>query len=282
MIHDAADRPRSIPVRRLVPNVITTAALCCGLAALHFSIRQEWERAILAILFSAIFDALDGRAARLLRVTSKFGEVLDSLSDFLSFGVAPAFLIYQWMLARDPAGVGGKPDADDMFRLAAVTTFALCSAMRLARFTSATAATGAAAKANPRLAAYFTGMPTPAAAGAVLIPVMIDVSKHVTWTPPDWLAITLAFLIAYLMVSRTPMFSLKKMHVARAWVVPLLVLVGLTVVCMVKDIWLTLSALAAVYLLTLPVSIVTHRRAVDDALGSGTPVSAAEAARAAE
>lgn len=260
MADDPHGRPREVPLRRLVPNVITTAALCCGLASLHFSVREEWERAVLAILFSAIFDALDGRAARLLRVTSRFGEVLDSLSDFLSFGVAPAMLLYKWMLAADPTPNVGRAAPDDILRLAAVTTFALCSAMRLARFTSMTAEASAAMKANPMLGNYFTGMPTPAAAGAVLIPVMVEASKHTQWRPPEWLAIALAFLIAFLMVSRTAMFSLKKLRVARAWVAPILILVGLTVVCMVKDLWLTLAGLAGVYLLSTPMSIVMRQR----------------------
>lgn len=260
MTDDPSGRPREVPLRRLVPNAITTAALCCGLASLHFSVREEWERAVLAILFSAIFDALDGRAARLLRVTSRFGEVLDSLSDFLSFGVAPAMLLYKWMLVADPTPSVARPAPDDILRLAAVTTFALCSAMRLARFTSMTAEAVANIKANPRLGNYFTGMPTPAAAGAVLIPVMVEASKHTRWRPPEWLAIALAFLIAFLMVSRTPMFSLKKLRVARAWVAPILILVGLTVVCMVKDIWLTLAGLAGVYLLSTPMSIIMRRR----------------------
>lgn len=264
MPFESSDRPREVPLRRLVPNVITTAALCCGLASLHFSVREEWDRAVLAVLFSAIFDTLDGRAARLLRVTSKFGEVLDSLSDFLSFGVAPAMLLYKWMLAGDPTPSVGSTAPDDLLRLAAATTFSLCSAMRLARFTSATTQASAITKANPKLGNYFTGMPTPAAAGAALMPVMVETSKHTHWRAPEWLVLALTFLIAFLMVSRVPMFSFKKLRVARAWVAPILILVGLTVVCMVKDLWLTLAGLAGVYLLTIPLSIVMHRRALND------------------
>lgn len=259
---DSAQRPTEVPLRRIIPNVITTAALCCGLAALHFSVLKLWDRAILAILFSAIFDALDGRAARLLRVTSRFGEVLDSLSDFLSFGVAPAMVVYQWMLDGPAKADGGKHEWENIIRLAAVVTFALCSAMRLARFTSGTAQMSSAVKANPRLGNYFTGMPTPAAAGAMLVPVMIDVSKHLEWRPDNWMAEAFSFLIAFLMVSRLPMFSLKKLKVARVWVAPILILVGLTVVCIVMDIWLTLAGLACVYLLTLPWSIWARRRVV--------------------
>src|SRR6185295_10381274 len=122
-------REREVPIRRLIPNLLTSTALCCGLAALHFSLRGEWDHACLAVLFSAVFDALDGRAARLLRVSSRFGAVLDSLSDFLSFGVAPAMILYQWQIGKQD--LLGKYE---FLGVAAVMLFALCSALRLARF----------------------------------------------------------------------------------------------------------------------------------------------------
>ena len=137
-----------------------------------------WERALAAVLFSAIFDALDGRAARLLRVTSKFGAVLDSLSDFVSFGVAPAVILHQRTLSHliNDAGPGGA----NIFALIAVTTYALCAGLRRWRFTSA------APPPKPSQSNYFVGMPTPAAAGAVLIPPLLDVSKTFNYAIPDW------------------------------------------------------------------------------------------------
>ena len=115
----------TVPLRIVVPNLFTTVAMCCGLASIHYTLKQDWDRAMFAVILSAVFDSLDGRAARLLKVTSPFGEVLDSLADFLSFGIAPAMLLHQWMLR------------DQEFGLLAVTIFVLCSAMRLARFTAA-------------------------------------------------------------------------------------------------------------------------------------------------
>lgn len=238
-------RPREIPVRALVPNLLTTVALCAGLASLHFSVRGDWDRALAAIVVSAVFDALDGRAARILHVSSPFGAVLDSLSDFLSFGVAPAMILHQWMLKDE-----------EVFGLAAVTTFALCSALRLARFTAA-AQQGRTIGGSSR---FFVGMPTPAAAGAVLIPPMLAASDTINWTMPAWGVVLHTFFIAWLMISRQPMFSFKKVTVRRRLVAPILVLVGLVLVLAIKDAWLAGTGLAAAYLLTLPLSILSYRR----------------------
>jgi CDP-diacylglycerol--serine O-phosphatidyltransferase len=268
-----------LPLAALVPNLLTTLALSCGLASIHFSSKAaylmdhgalrdvylpQWERALFAILLSAIFDALDGRAARLLRVTSKFGAVLDSLSDFLSFGVAPAIILHEWTLGSLINPQEGGRSIGGMFALIAVTTFAICSALRLARFTSATPPpAGAALKTS---SAFFVGMPTPAAAGAVLVPAMLDASPMLNWPESwpksalPWLVIAYTLLLAFLMISRIPMFSLKKIRVSRMVVAPLLVLVGILVVLMIFDPWLTISIIAVAYLCSLPAAVLLQRR----------------------
>lgn len=261
-------RRTHIPVRRVIPNLLTTVSLCSGLVSIHFSLKSalvpgveddRWDLALIAIGVSAVFDALDGRAARLLRATSRFGEVFDSLSDFLAFGLAPATLLYLWML-KDHGVLG----------IAAVMTFILCSALRLARFTSKT-------DTKPlrlSLGSFFEGLPTPAAAGSVLIPVMLDTSKYVrvkqeALTPmtQDYVhnivpavIVSHTFLIAFFMISRIPMFSFKKMRIAKTMVVPLMVSVGLLVLALARDPWLTISILAAAYLFSVPFSIASHRR----------------------
>jgi CDP-diacylglycerol--serine O-phosphatidyltransferase len=165
-------RRRDLPVAALIPNLLTTLALCSGLASLHFALQPNWEKAMGALVLAGIFDFLDGGAARLLRASSQFGAVLDTLSDFLAFGVAPALILHQWMLAgQGPLG------------LAAVMTHALCAGLRLARFTAAIP------KEKDKAAApssFFVGMPTPASALAVLIPVMLSQSETVRYTPPVW------------------------------------------------------------------------------------------------
>lgn len=273
----------SVPLRIIVPNLFTTVAMCCGLASIHYSLKQDFDRAVFAVILSAVFDALDGRAARLLKVTSPFGEVLDSLADFLSFGVAPAMILHQWMLREQ-----------DVFGLMAVTAFVLCSAMRLARFTAAAArpAPGSAGGVDePRhvliRAKFFQGLATPAAAAAVLVPVMLGYSRfagpHVRpvlgmplatteetaarldsaaaplseWVTVGVIGYTL--LIAVWMVSRVPMFAFKKMRVSRRAVVPILVLGGVVVMLAVRDFWLLMSGAAVAYLATAPVSWASHR-----------------------
>lgn len=295
-------RKQSVPLRIIVPNLFTTVAMCCGLASIHYSLKGDWDRAMFAVVLSAIFDSLDGRAARLLKVTSPFGEVLDSLSDFLSFGVAPALLLYEWMFRRN------EVMGSDVWGLLAVTTFVVCSAMRLARFTAAArpavhahpgapGAQGASAGAgahevDPQRAAvakakFFTGLATPSAAGAAMVPVMLSYSKLLgrfvrpelgmplagtgdeaaskldsAATPVQWAGIAVlvyTMTIAFWMVSRVPMFSFKKMRVSKRAVVPLLIAAGLIVVLAVKDLWLLLAAITLVYLLTAPISWVSHR-----------------------
>jgi len=248
-----------VPIRALIPNLLTTIALCSGLASLHFSTKGQWNHALACIAVAAIFDTLDGRAARLLRVSSKFGAVLDSLSDFLCFGVAPALMLHQRLLD------------EEFWGLAACMTYALCAALRLARFT-------AAAPAPPEEAAlgrFFTGMPSPAAAGAVLIPIMLAQTQELMaksqsslgqfqavqqFNVPNWAVIAYTFFVGWLMVSRRPMFSFKKVKVHRQLVVPLLALIGVMVFAATKFPWLVASALAGAYLLTLPWAHISHAR----------------------
>ncbi len=263
-----------VPFRKLVPNLLTTVSLCSGLASIHYSLRAAgmqlehkpdvdiqvmWKNAMLAIGVAAVFDLLDGRAARMLRASSRFGAVYDSLSDFLSFGVAPALLIQQWML-RDQGAIG----------MAAVLAFVLCAALRLARFT--------AMPKQPRsmsaLSKFFIGLPTPAAAGAVLVPPMLDVAKYFPFNTgrvaPEvqgafdsiepQLVIVNTFLIAALMVSRVPMFSFKKVRVKRKLVVPMMVAFGMVVLAMFRDPWLTIPVVVWCYLLTVPFAFVAYKR----------------------
>jgi CDP-diacylglycerol--serine O-phosphatidyltransferase len=260
-----------VPIAALIPNLITALALSSGLASIHFSIRATvlhardpfantdglWERALGAILLSAVFDALDGRAARLLRVTSKFGAVLDSLSDFVSFGVAPAIILHQLVLSDLINDPGTDPRARFLraVGLAPVIVFALCSGMRLARFTAAASTPKPGPPSN-----YFVGMPTPAAAGAVLVPAMMMVSDTLDYQLPAWAVCLYTLLIAFLMISRIPMFALKSVKVSRVWVAPLLVLVGFVVVLAISDLWMTMSGIALVYLLSLPFAVVRQRR----------------------
>ncbi len=248
-------RRQEFTLAALIPNLLTTLALCCGLAALHFATKPDWDKALAAVVLAGIFDALDGRAARLLRVTSGFGAILDSLSDFLAFGVAPAFILHAWIASQEK--LVGRLGA---FALAGFITYALCAALRLARFTAdAPGSRPSRDKPVERPSTYFTGMPSPAAAGAVLIPPMLARSETIAWTAPAWAVIAYTLVIAVLMVTRLPMFSLKALRLSRRSVAPLLVGVGLLAVAALKDPWLTIACISALYLLSIPVTILTRR-----------------------
>jgi len=239
-----------LPVAALVPNLITTLAMCSGLASIHFSLGERWEPAVAAIAMSMVFDALDGRAARLLRVSSKFGAVLDSLSDFVSFGVAPAVILHQWLL---------KPAVTPV-ELAAVMVYAVCAGLRLARFTAAVPASKPVSGGSVASSNYFTGMPTPAAASAVLIPAMYRLAEPSGWQMPQWVISLLAIVIGLLMVSTIPTFAFKKLTISRRLVVPLMILFALFAVTLITHFWLTLVALSTLNLALIPWSWWRRRR----------------------
>ncbi|QOI99828.1 MAG: phosphatidylcholine/phosphatidylserine synthase [Phycisphaeraceae bacterium] len=269
-----------VPFRRIVPNMLTTVSLCSGLASIHYALKAGaiphtpenaaqieslWKTSMMAIGVAAVFDLLDGRAARLLKASSRFGAVLDSLSDFLSFGVAPALLLHQWML-RDHGALG----------MAAVLVFVLCAALRLARFT--------AMPKQPAwrsgFAKFFSGLPTPAAAGAVLVPPMLNVAKYfpiqsgkvsdtvmgVFESVEPSLVVGNTFLVAILMISRVPMFSFKKFAVHRSAVVPLMVAIGLVVLALFRDPWLTVPVIVWAYLFSTALSVRSYRRVVAESI----------------
>ncbi len=247
-------RSREVPLRAMVPNFITTMALCAGLASLHFSMIGQFDRAMGAVLVAAVLDVLDGRAARLLRVQSQFGAVLDSLSDFLAFGVAPVVLIHQLALVKE-----------DFLGLTSMTVYTLCAALRLARFTSAATrpavpADGSAAQEAP--SAFFQGLPSPAAAGVVLIPPLLEhsptVSAYVSF--PAWYVVLHTVATALLMISTLPMFSIKRIKISPKVMAPAIVFVGLIVVSMIKDWWLTIASLSGLYLALIPLAVVLNRR----------------------
>lgn len=257
-------RQHEVPLRVIIPNLLTTCGLCSGLASLHLSIKGDFDRAVGAILVAAVFDMLDGRAARLLRASSKFGAVLDSLSDFLCFGVAPALLMHQWMLREAPTEAETRRWMEALI-LGAIMLFALCSALRLARFTAAANSAKESprgSRPNPLTAKFFVGLPTPAAALAVLIPVMLEMSKSVGTAPNALAIVPYTVALAWLMVSRQPMFSFKTLRIIRPLVVPLMLGVGLWIALAAKDFWLAIALMSGAYLATLPVSIVSYARTV--------------------
>jgi len=235
-----------LPLNTLAPNILTIIALCSGLTAIRFAMLGQFKFAVLAIATAAFFDMLDGRVARLLKGASKFGAELDSLSDFLSFGVAPAMVLYFWTL--HDLGAGGNTG------WLVVLAFAVCAALRLARFNTALdddtkpVWTGS----------FFTGVPAPAGAGLSLLFLIINLELESSFFASPYLNAIWMLCIGGLMISRVPTFSFKRVRVKREYVGVVLLVAGLLVAALVNQPWYTLAALELAYLASIPLSIKAH------------------------
>jgi CDP-diacylglycerol---serine O-phosphatidyltransferase len=229
-----------VPIRVLIPNIFTLLGLCAGLTAIRMAIEHRWDLAVAALVFAAFLDGIDGRIARLLKASSRFGAELDSLADFVNFGVAPAIIIFNWAL-------------DDLRSTGwiAVLIYAVCAALRLARFNVALERSDLPAWKG----GYFVGVPAPAGALLLLLPIYAqDLGFHLPSLTPLALVYTLA--IALLMVSRVPTFSGKMIgqRIAREYVPPVFVLAAAFIALLLTYPSLTLAAGSVVYLALIPVS----------------------------
>jgi CDP-diacylglycerol--serine O-phosphatidyltransferase len=258
-------RFRPIPVRMLVPNVITLLAICAGLTAIRLSTEGRMGLAVGAVVFAAILDGIDGRVARMIKGQSKFGAELDSLADFVNFGVAPGLILYFWQLH----------ELHDGGWIAAMV-FAISGGLRLARFN---ASIDDPTK-PPYAANYFTGMPAPAGAVTALLPVYLAFLD--VWKMPAMLTAFYILLIAFLMVSRLPVFNGKnvRMRVPPEMVLPVFVCVIFFIALLIGYPWHILSAGSVLFLLSLPLgwkSYRDHKHAYDAA---NAPAAAATTAPA--
>jgi len=235
---------QSLSFNRMFPNMLTLLALCAGLTAIRYGIAEKWDRAVVALVVAAFLDGLDGRIARLLQATSKFGQELDSLADAISFGVAPAVLMYLWSLQH------GKS-----MGWAVALLFAVCAVLRLARFNTMVG------QDLPHWAHnYFTGIPTPAGCGVAILPLIMWLNTDIEAFRNPVFVGPLMVAVAVLMVSRVPTYSGKRMRLKPQWVVPVMILIGLTGAFLVTDTWATLTVLGLLYVAAIPVSVISFRR----------------------
>ncbi|MDE1567006.1 CDP-diacylglycerol--serine O-phosphatidyltransferase [Aquabacter sediminis] len=236
-----------IPLRVLLPNLVTLLALCSGLTAVRMAIESRMELALAAIVFAAILDGVDGRLARALKGTSKFGAELDSLADFVNFGCAPALILYMWGL--DQVGSIGWIGA---------LIFAICAALRLARFNVMLDDPN-----RPAFTAdFFTGVPAPAGAITVLLPVYLELIgvPHGVMSAP--VALIYCLGIGVLMISKVPAWSGKTLgkRVRKDMVLPLFVLFALFAGLLASYPWVVLAVCSLIYLALLPISTARYRR----------------------
>jgi CDP-diacylglycerol--serine O-phosphatidyltransferase len=239
-------RFRRIPVRTLVPNVITLLALCAGLTAIRMAFENRYVLALAAIVFAAFLDGIDGRLARFLKGTSRFGAELDSLADFVNFGVAPALILYFWGLhALKSAG------------WIAAMVFAICAALRLARFNVMVDDPDKPAWASN----FFVGVPAPAGAITVLLPIYVALLGLPRSEVLNWLTLVYTLAIASLMVSRLPVFSGKRVgtRVPPEMVGPAIVVAVLFIALLIAYPWIILTAGTLAYLGALPFGYLSYR-----------------------
>ncbi len=262
-------RPRfaGLSFNRMIPNIMTLLGLCAGLTSMRYALEGRFGAAAIALVVAACIDGLDGRLARLLKATSRFGAEFDSLADFCCFGIAPAFIMYIWSLQL-AHGFGFAP----------CLMFAVCMALRLARFNAALDVPRPLAHAYAYN--FFTGVPAPAGAGLVLFPLFLSLegrSLGLTWMEiiprhPLFCAVVLVGT-ATLLVSTLPVWSFKNFKVPREYALPLLLGVGLFAALLVADPWAALAGAGVLYVVMLPFSRRSFLRLKDEAeaLGDGNP-----------
>lgn len=259
---------------RLIPNLLTLVGLCSGLVAIRFGIEGRWPQAAAFVVVAGVIDGLDGRIARLLKGTSRFGAEFDSLSDFLCFGVAPAILLYLWTMQ----GVGPLGYVPCIL-------FAVCSALRLARFNAASITEPGDAPRPPKPAYaynFFTGVPAPAGAGLALFPLFASLAfQEWGWTGtaqairhPLFAALVLV-AVGGLMVSTLPSWSFKNFRVPHRVVMPLLLGTGAYLAVLVTEPWAALAAAGLIYVGMLFLSSRSYARLKREAEMMLEPVAVA-------
>jgi len=239
-------RFKAIPVRTLLPNLITLLALCAGLTAIRLAVEDKLDLALAAIVFAALLDGIDGRIARMLKGTSRFGAELDSLADFVNFGVAPALILYFW-------GLHELKSAGWIVAL----VFAICAGLRLARFNVMIDDPNKPLWAGK----FFTGIPAPAGAITVLLPIYLSFLGVPVSLITIWLTFFYTMAIAFLMVSRLPVFSGKRVgkRVPPEMVLPVFVMVVLFFAMLVSYPWQVLTVGTVAYLACLPLGWLSYR-----------------------
>jgi len=244
-------RLREQPISRVFPNMITLAGMCCGLSAIRFAMVGRWELSVTFIIAAAIIDGMDGRVARLLGATSEFGAQLDSLSDFVCFGVAPAFVLFIWM-ANDIGTVGWMNRG-----IWAVSLFyIICTSLRLARFNTGLSEEPKNAWAKQ----FFTGIPSPAGGILCLLPIIITLQMEGGITIPPAVVALHMVLVGALMASRIPTFAGKNFRIKHDYILPLMIGAGLLIVMLIIEPWLMISLLSLVYIVSIYFSVRRYKK----------------------
>ena len=252
---------RGLPLRAVVPNAVTALALCVGLTGVRFAIAEEWDLAVAMIVLAAVLDGMDGRIARALKGQTRFGAELDSLSDVIAFGASPAIILHLWSLQN-------LPSWGWVFALA----YAACMALRLARFNARIDV-----EDQPHKSAGFnTGVPAPAGAGLLLLPIIVWLASERQWT---WLAdyrivAPWAAFVAFLAISSLATFSWGSLRLRRKVRLEAIVVIALLGGALVSVPWQTLTVCGIAYLAMIPFSVMSYAR-IKRQRASATPLAPA-------
>ena len=259
--HESTQRslaPRGLSMRAVLPNAITAAALCSGLTGIRFAIEGEWEKTMFAIILAGMLDGIDGRIARLLKAQSRFGAELDSLADSLSFGMAPALVLFLWSL-------------QDLPRMGwfAALAFAICCALRLARFNAQIDVDEQPHKS----AGFLTGVPAPVGAGLVFLPLYLWLGSGMAVFREPVLVGLWALVIAVLMISNIATLSWKSLRPSTDVRLPAIALSGLLFAALLSEPWWTLALICVVYLALMPLGVVRYARVRRARDAAATPLA---------
>ncbi len=240
-----AGKVKGLTLRAVLPNAITAAALCSGLTGVRFAISGDWREAIFAVILAGLLDGIDGRIARLLKAQSRFGAELDSLADSLSFGMAPALILYLWTLQEIPR-VGWF----------ASLAFAICCALRLARFNAQIDTDDQPHKS----AGFLTGVPAPVGAGLVFLPFYLWMATgYEYFRNPVAMSLWMA-VIAFLMISNVATLSWASIRPRKSVRLELIAVVGIVFAALLLEPWWTLTAICALYLILMPLGIARYAK----------------------
>ena len=248
-------RPDRIPLRAIAPNLITSIAACAGITSISLSSEGRFLPALWALLVACICDGMDGRVARLLKASSKLGAELDSLADFVNFGVAPAMFMYFW-LTGGPTHTGISHGLVRL-TLGASLFYAMCDCFRLARFN-----TMLEQPTLPYWKHFFLGVPAPGGAWMVLSPAVLVIALDAKGSCPalqealqnPYFGIFMLLFVGSLMASRLPTISLKSVHISKPYLLPVMAGLLLVVAMLVSNFWLTIGVIGALYICTVPIT----------------------------
>lgn len=256
-------RLRDISMRMMIPNIITTLAICAGLTGIRMAVEARFELAVALVLLAAFLDGIDGRVARLLKSTSRFGAQLDSLADIINFGVAPALVLYLYLL-----------DGVRSIGWIAALIYAIAVGLRLARFNVMEERQKKAVWQSE----YFIGVPAPGGAVLVMLPVYLGIMGVESGIGFTFVAVIYTLLIAFLVVSRVPVYSGKTLgqRVRRDVAVPLILAVVLYVALLMTFMWQTMTVSSILYLASIPFGAWAWKRRFGIASGSGRKTGEAE------